>query len=457
MLFLLLLRPVYDVDVFWRLPLGELSLAQGGPVRYEPFAASHLGEPMTSLYWLGHMVYSLAWKAGGWPAVRALDALALVSGFWVIGAAVRRAGAPVAAVLVALGIGFMAAMPCASLRPQSFAALGLGVALAVLRLNPTPARGLAVLAVTFVLWQNLHPSVGVAAIVFAAAAAVGWFRRVTKHRPERPWLTTGGAALAGLAVFATPDGVGILPLTAYNAQVSTRFGVNEWLPAWDPSNYPASLTFGVGALAAGWLIARNWRRVDLEEAAPAAVLFVLTLAAHRFALFWGIAIVPVLARCLTPESAGATGPTGRQWVTCVTGALLMFAVVGLAGLVRPTWFYEALPLEGVNRLRATGVRGVIYCHHLYGGPVIGAGYPDWVVAFDGRYYLYRPEEWDFYLATIRGEVAVEEIERRYHPVAFFLRPGADAGLIRRLEGDPHWQRVYEDRVSCAFVRAPRAE
>jgi hypothetical protein len=454
MLFVLLLRPVYDVDIFWQLRLGELSLNRGGPVRTEPFAASHLGEPLPPLGWLGQMVYAAARRAGGWPAVRALDALVWVGGFWAVAAAARRAGAPGPAVLVALGVGFMAALPCASLRPQSFAALAFGLALALRRSEPRPVRGLTLLAVTFVLWQNLHPSVGLAAVAFGAASAVGWVRWAFGHRPRPPIFSTGGAALAALAVFATPAGTGILPVTGYNAEMSVRLGVNEWLPAWDRSNYPAGLTFVVAALAAGWLVARNWRRVDLEEAVPAAVLFVLTLTAHRFALFWGIAVVPVLARCLTSSPAA---DSVRRWAAPAASALLVAAVIGLAGLVRPTWFHAYVPLDGVSRLRATGVRGTIYCHYPYGGPLIDAGYPDWVVAFDGRYYRYRPEEWEFYAAATRGEVSVEEIERRYRPAAFFLRPGIDGELIRKLEAHPGWRRVDEDWYSCGFVRASAAE
>src|SRR4051812_49659753 len=86
MLFVLLLRPVYDVDIFWQLRLGELSLDHRGPVRTEPFAASHLGEPLTPLGWLGQMVYAVARQAGGWPAVRGLDAVVWVGGVWAVAA-----------------------------------------------------------------------------------------------------------------------------------------------------------------------------------------------------------------------------------------------------------------------------------------------------------------------------------------------------------------------------------
>ena len=49
LLFLLRLRAVSDVDIFWQLKLGELILAAGHPIASEPFAATHLGEPLPAV------------------------------------------------------------------------------------------------------------------------------------------------------------------------------------------------------------------------------------------------------------------------------------------------------------------------------------------------------------------------------------------------------------------------
>jgi hypothetical protein len=447
MLFLLLLRPVYDVDIFWQLKLGELILANRGPVPAEPFAVTHLGEPLPSLAWLGQAVYAEARLVGGWTAVRVFDAVLWVGGFWVVAAACRRRGVPPLAVVVALGIGFMAAMPCASLRPQSFAALGFGSLLGLLRLELSPLRTILLAIPLFVLWQNLHPSITVAAVALGASAGVGWLRYFAKHRPHPPWLLTALTLLAAAATFATPAGFSILGVSAYNARASLALGVNEWLPPWVPANRAAGMTFGVAAVIAAWLMARNRGRIDWEEAAPALALFALTLTAHRFALFWGIAVVPVLARCL---SAGRVEP-GRSppwW-----GLVFVPVAVALALLVRPTHFHESLPLAGVEKLRETGVSGTVYCHYPWGGPLIDGGYPEWTVTFDGRYYRYTPEEWERYAAAVRGEIGPAEIERVYRPAAYFLRPGHDEKLIAALRADRGWREVYADRTCVAFVRA----
>jgi hypothetical protein len=452
MLFLLLLRPVYDVDIFWQLKLGELILANRGPVPAEPFAAAHLGEPLPPLAWLGQAAYARARLLGGWDAVRVFDAVVWVGGFAAVAAACRRTGTPPLAVLVAVGVGFMAALPCASLRPQSFAALGFGLLLALLRLDPPPARALLFAAPLLVLWQNLHPSVTVAAVALGSAAGVGWVRWAAGYRAP-PWALTGLTALVAAALLATPAGWSVLAVSADNARMSLALGVNEWRPPWVPGNRSAGLTFAAAAAAAGWLLARHLRRIDWEELAPAVALFALTLTAHRFALFFGLALVPVLARCL---SAGR-GEPGRSPEPASgrvhPGRLLPFLVVPAALLVRPTHFHESLPLAGVAVLKDTGVVGTVYCHYSWGGPLIDAGYPDWVVAFDGRYYRYGPDEWGRYAAGVRGEVGLAELDRAYRPAAYFLRPGLDDVLIAELRADGGWREVHADRVCAAFVRS----
>ncbi len=46
----------------------------------------------------------------------------------------------------------------------------------------------------------------------------------------------------------------------------------------------------------------------------------------------------------------------------------------------------------------------------------------------------------------------EEIDRRFHPAAYFLRPGFHARLIDLLRGDPGWVEAYRDGTAAIFVR-----
>ena len=308
------------------------------------------------------------------------------------------------------------------------------------------------------LWQNLHPSVSVAAVALAAAAGVGWLRFFAKYRPSPPWLLTALLMLAGAATFATPAGFSILSVSAYNARASLALEVNEWLPPWEPVNRAAGLTFAASVVVFAWLGLRNRERTVWEELAPAAALFVLTLTAHRFALFWELPLCQwshaIFPTARMNPSARPNRPsrraTGLTPVGYSSASHLIATAIALAD-----WFAPHISTKpcahGHARLKETRVAGPIYCYYAWGGPLIDAGYPDWAVAFDGP-YRYSPEEWETTRA-VRGEIGLEELEQLYHPACIPLPRGwttAHCGTAERWE----WREVHADKTCVVFVRSP---
>ncbi|MFC3174727.1 hypothetical protein ACFOD9_10725 [Novosphingobium bradum] len=431
-LLLLVTRPVWDVDVFWQLRLGEMILAHGGPILREPFAARHLGEPLPTVAWAGQALYAALREAGGWPLLRTFDALFWLGGFWAAGWAARRRGASALGLALGLAMGLIAALPQASVRPQSLAALGFGLLVALVFSRLRPAPKLAWGAILLVVWQNLHPSVAIAVVWLGALAAWGWLAFL-RRRLAPPWVATGLALLAGLALFATPEGIGILSVSAANAAMSRAMGVSEWLPLWAPINRQVALPILAVAGVTAWLLRRSGR-FALDELLPALALLVLTMASYRFVLFWAIALVPVVARAAVAQQPEARLP---GWLR---GAPLVLAA--LAGILLPVRFSPQLPLAEIAVLRASGAAGTIYAHFPWGGPLIDAGYPQWRLAYDGRYYRYTPEEWDAYGKASRGELSLAQVEAAWHPAAFLLDPQWNAPLIAALRADrAHWREL----------------
>lgn len=445
MLAVLLLNPVWDVDIFWQLKLGELILARGGPVMQEPFAATHFGQPMPTFAWLGQAVMAQVRLVSGWTGLRIFDALCWLGGFLLVAAACRRRSGSAGAVLLALAIAFFAVLPLASIRPQSFAVLCFGALLALLRVGFKP-WGMTVLAAPlFLLWQNLHPSVSIAAVALAAVAAVGWWRWL-KHRSAPPWEQTVLSVLAGLTMFATPDGWHILSASAANAAASTAMNVNEWLPLWHPMNRFGAVHLLLIAVMGTWIVLRNPQRTDAGELAVAIVFFGMTLFASRFALFWALTLIPVIARAVPPPAAERRIPA---WLS----PLALIAVAALVPILRPTHFEEKIPFAAIEKLRASGVKGTIFAHFPWGGPAIDIGSPEWRVAYDGRYYRYSPEEWARYRAIGNGAVGVDEVERLYHPAGFVLSPEWNGRLIAELRAQPgRWRLLSSDRIAVVFQR-----
>lgn len=439
MLLVLLLRRVWDVDIFWQLKLGEIILARHAPLRSEPFAAFHIGEPLTSISWLGQAIMAGVRQLGGWSLLRLFDALVWLGGFWAVAAACRARGTALAAVMLALILCFAAALPTASIRPQSFAALCFGLLLALQRLELRPWITIALGAPLLVLWQNLHPSVSVAAAAMAAAALPGWLRWLRlRGRDAVPWAPTFLALTAAAAVFATPDGTSILAVSARNAEASVAIGASEWLPLWIPANHANAAPVLAAAFVTVWLIIRKNGSVKVEEAAVALLLLVTTIAAYRFVLFWALAMIPVIARAASVgEPQLQLAPVPRALI-----ALPVLLVAVLGSLLLPTRFDPGIPLAAIERLRRENLRGTVYGDFPFGGAIVDGGYPAWRVAYDGRYYRYSSDEWKYNGGIENGYVPLVDVVRKWRPVGFILNARHNAALAGELARSPGWRRIY---------------
>ena len=449
LLFLLLLRPVFDTDIFWQLKLGELILAARHPIATEPFAATHLGEALPAVAWLGQAILAAVRLAWGWTGLRVFDALLWLGGFLAAGEAARRRGANPLAIAMALALGFALALPAASIRPQSFAGLGFGLLLVLLHTPGPLPRTAAIGAGLLVVWQNLHPSVSLATVVLAATAASGWIGarlRWWSFDARAPALL---AAIAAAAMFATPDGFSIMAISARNAAASLANGASEWFAVWALGNRAFLPSFAGIALIAIVIAWRGRAWLGPLDFIPALILLVLSAGAVRFVFFLGIALIPPLALALMPGEE-----RGRFSLRVVSIAFTaLAAAAALSCAIRPTRFAETIPRQCLATLKATGVRGTIYAHAAWGGPVIDAGYPAWQVAYDGRYYRYSPEEWARYHAASAGEVRLDWLHRTYRPAAFLLDPESEVGLIALLRASPAtWHELSPTPGCAAFVR-----
>jgi hypothetical protein len=311
-----------------------------------------------------------------------------------------------------------------------------------------------------VVWQNMHPSVILAAVLLAAWAVCGWWRWLRDRRVEKPWLPTALALLAAVSTVATPMGAEVFAGSARNSEISRSLEISEWMPLWHPAAREAGAKTVWLALAVSLiLLIRARKQVRLEELATVVVLAAASTAFYRMSLFFAVAMVPVWSRWIhaawsdAPGAAASDRPVGRLAASAImaaalSGALLVPWLLGLNPLDR------RLPLSAAGRLHELGVRGVIYNYREWGGPLIFTGYPDWKVTIDGRLYLFEPEEWDRYAKIAAGRVPLAQVEQQYRPDAFFLRPSYHEGLIDLLRASDGWEEVDGDAEAAVFVKRP---
>jgi hypothetical protein len=187
------------------------------------------------------------------------------------------------------------------------------------------------------------------------------------------------------------------------------------------------------------------------------LMTVLALSSARFALFWAIVMTPIWAVWIEQAKPRHL----FDWPgDCVVGKLIVVAsavigiilVVILPPLIRPSIIDRRLvPLRGLAHLKSVLPKGRIYNTREYGGPLTFFGYPDWLVALDGRLYLYDGATWKEYVDAAQGKVLIEELVCRHQPDAFFLNTGFHQEFIEKLRQSRAWSEVYHDSQCAVFL------
>jgi hypothetical protein len=320
---------------------------------------------------------------------------------------------------------------------------------------------IALAAPLLVFWQNCHPSVSIAALAAGVAVLVELVRRLLGRRTTFPWCELTLAMLSVAATVATPAGAEIFRIAAVNAARSRELGVDEWLPIWSLGNRASAAPAIVAVLIGARFLWANRDTVPATDLAIALALLAATIVMIRFQVFWSIALVVLLGRSWPDVPALTTDGFPRVRRYHWASALLAFAALLVAAcgpsFFRTTPFIDHLPLDGIKKLAVVAETelgpGTIYNHPAWGGPLLYHGWPAWLVAYDGRYYVYSGDEWDRQHRAAVGDVALADLEAEYRPIAFFLHPQGEPGLVRQLRQSPRWRLVHEDVNCILFVPA----
>jgi hypothetical protein len=465
LVFILQLRPIDDVDLFWQIRLGQLTLERGQLVTADPFTYTHQGEPQPAIYWLAQLGCAGLHELGSWPLLRLINALLLAAAF-ILPALSSQTQAgdkaeALSSIIAAVVLCFLAGLSNSSVRPQSIALLGFAILLAVTRSHWSIGRKLLVLVPTLLLWQNCHPSTSLGVLVVGALAATNLVRWLRDRNQSFLWQNWVILLVVALSQFATPMSTDVLRVSRLNLEIARDWlAVTEWLPPWDPSVRGAMLPFWVALGVCSLLALRLWRSIRLEDACLFLLLTALTFTAARFALFWAVAMIPILVRWLEAVRPPTLfhwpdGPV--SWPVALPLLLLSLAGAAVAPRVLPRPVIDPeIPLDGIRALRSKLTAGRIYNYREWGGPLILEGASDWRIAIDGRLYLFDDRtEWEEYEKAALGLVPVEELVRRHRPDAFFLRPTYHAELVSLLRAAPDWPELFADANCVVFVRNRR--
>ena len=457
-----------DGDIGRHLRVGE-DILRGHSLFFEDhYSYTMQGQPFVPYEWLSEILFALAHRIGGLPAVAVLTGLVIAVTYSLVVVFLRRGGVD---ALLAFLIGTLSAL-LGSVhwlpRPHIFTSLGALLLLYLLERGRPSTLWLFV--PLFVVWANLHGGFIYGLILIGVYLAGDLVEMVSCKKGI--WLQRAkyhGAALvvSGLASFANPSGPRLFAhVTGY---LGNRFLVDRTQEYMSPDFHELTgqLFLGVLILVVVVLALRTQR-----PSYPRLLLLAVNLA---FALYSGRNI-PLFAVTALPVFALDVDPQWRQLsvarrfrvavangelksvpgVWASLGAIAM-VLVGLnhgyiGGVPRLPSQFDAsrFPVSAIERAREQGLEGRIFNQFAWGGYILYA-WPEQKVFIDGQTDFYGED-------LLRAYLQIAELQAGWRQALkdwdiSLVIASSDAALIRELGREPGWNVWYRDGTATILQRS----
>lgn len=468
-----------DGDVARHLRLGERMLATGRLVERDFFSFTRAGEPFVAFEWGSEVVYALAHRIGGLPAVAILAGLLIATTYAGVVLFLRRNGVdPFLTYVVAMTASVLGMIHWLA-RPHLFT-----LVLTVVLLHLLESRGgrrVWIFAPLFAVWANLHGGF-VYGFVLIGIYLAGDVLEAWRGDDRGAWLArarfhAGGLGLAAAACLVNPNGTGLLAhvwhfLTGADGLDYVKSNTVEFqspnFHTFDGKLFLLTLL----ALLAALLVTRT------RPSYPRLLLFLASVAfaldAVRNIPLFAITALPVIVASLDPEwrrlripglarvreafVAGEEGTRVGLWIAPAVLALALLAAsrgrVGETVLIPDEFDRAIFPATAVERARADGVSGRIFSEFTWGGYLLHA-WPEQKVFIDGGTDFYGEDVFRDFGQVVKLEPGWRSVLDRWEIELALLAP--DSRLAAELGRDPAWTALYADSVAVLLRReAPPA-
>lgn len=472
--FLSILRPIDDPDLWWHLKTGEYIAGNGLPER-DPFAFTNpnIPEPREKViltgYWLSQLIYHWTYEVMGLQGFILLRAVLLGLMYWSVLSRMRKSGGDGFGGLIVCCLSLISFLSFFRLdRPQAFSFLFFSLLMGLVESAGEGKRPSWLLIPLMAIWANFHGGVIIGDAVLGLFA-VG---RLAEHRAS-PRVALPGILWAGAGIVAS-----LVNPNSYHL-FSVALGVTKGAFAQHIVEYQDALTAFGGT--ARWQVVFYW------------ILLALTMAqlVHgRGRPFWQSAVtvfagamsffyirnIPFLSIGLAPMAAAALS----RGLRTVQGRLLpslLFRGAAVLLLSLPLWRYseaalrqgslkqrvgEFYPSAAADFIETSGISGNMLNDYDWGGYLIWRLYPLQKVFIDGR-GIY-PAVFDQYMAVFQGDTTpviglpAWKAYLEAYRVDFIImqlyrqHTGQFQPLMVNLMRDPEWRPVYLDSRAFVFVR-----
>ena len=461
-----------DGDLARHLRHGQYMLEHGGLIRIDAFSFTRPGAPFVGFEYGSQLLYALAERLGGLPAVAILAGLLIATTYAAMTAFLLRRGVDpllayfTVALAVVFGIGHWNA------RPHLFSFVATVVLLSLLEGKGKPRRAVLAGAILFALWANLHGGFVYGWILIGIYLAGAWGELHWGNEPAfwrkrvRYYLTL--LATGVVATLVNPHGLELYRhLIAFFGTPFLRDNTAEFVsPNFHETGAKAFLAvllvmFGVLCL--------QGRRASLPRLLLLGASTAFALIAVRNVPLFGMTALPVFALHLDPAWRRLPDPRGIRgrfevnagatstwpWVIPMMLLVVLLALshgrAGAAQLIRKHFDASVFPVAAVAKARDAKLEGRLFSDLAWGGYLLYA-WPEQKVFIDGGTDFYGEEIFREYVEVKALSPGWREILDHWRISLMLL--DRQTTLAHELARDATWSRWYCDSLAVVFRRSP---
>jgi hypothetical protein len=446
--FAVLLSLMQTEDLAYQVRAGSLMWASRSVLRTDPFTFTVGGSPWHDQQWGAQIILAGIQALGTWRAL--VVARAGIVGA-VVGVTYLRTRARSETSLNGAILTFGPLVVCMSLpgslamRPQLLAVPLFVIAGVLLGRRRTHGQELWWLPAIGVVWANLHGSFVLLPVLCGIALAADLIDRASGIR--RLIVVTvlvvvgGGLTPWGFSSYVYVYELARMPIV--------RDVIDEWKPIWQQGI--AGALFAVALAGTVLVLARGWRRAQLEDLVTIAVFTAFAMASGRNVIWWFLAVPPALAPCL--RRFGPAADWSRRATRLVALAASLAVVAGLVRVIEtPADQLLADAPQGItDTVRSSvGSEGRVFSG--WWGSWLEYAVPNATQFVDARVEIYPTDLWADYFRISAAAPGWKRSLDRWGVDVVVASSAHQGPLIKALQADPRWRSAYADGAGDVFVR-----
>jgi len=449
---------VLGADLWWHLKVGDWIVQHGAFPHNGILSRTAADRPWIAYSWAYEVVLSRAYAWFGLIGIgvfgTALTLMVVFSVFWMTR---RLSGRFWPACLLTAVCCYSFLLLRIVPRPGFFSiALFCVVLTLVLEANRTgQVQKLYWLPAVFLLWANLHIQfiygLAVVGLLLTVSVAQQLAPSYFVPRSLPPVRVAIVLALCVLATMVGPYSYHLYGVIFRYSQANVPYAMVQELQPFrlrTYSNYAELLLAAAAFLMVGWQ-----KKLDFFKLALLALASVLAYRTMRDTWVLCSAAVACIADTAfaNRESESRETPLrfGAVFAAVVLLATLGAHSVGFNERSLQRAISDLFPVDAANFLRQNSPPGPLWNIFDWGG-FLSWYLPQYPVALDGRTDLYGDEQLKRFHDTENGDAAYRSDPYLNESGVVLLR--RRDGLVRLLENDPRFDKVYEDEIASVFVR-----